>query len=146
MTIRKLLHSAVLLAALLIPQSATAAVPKGVELPDLDDDVEVTEGVVTALSCALETQRTGDLAKLNACPMKEIASGLVVYSVVDRLIFKVSSKAVYRYELEGAFGGGSIDLEGTAAAIDAKSGVVTVDVDDYTVTPKPKAGSFKGCL
>lgn len=140
MSIRSLFLSTVLL----LPLSAAATTPKGVELPASGEEVEVTEGVVTALSCAQEAQKTGDLGKLNACPMKEIATGLVVYSVVDRLIFQVSDKAVYRWELESAYGGGSIDFEGTVAQI--KKGVVVVDVEDYTVVPKPKAGSFKGCL
>jgi hypothetical protein len=28
----------------------------------------------------------------------------------------------------------------------AKGGVALVTIDEYTVNPKPKAGSFKGCL
>lgn len=110
------------------------------------EEVDVTSGAVTAISCALEVQESGNLKALNACPMAEAGKGIVVFDVAERQIYRISKKAVHRFELENAFGGGSIDFEGVVVAVDPKSGVATVDVTDYSVTHRPKAGSFKGCL
>jgi hypothetical protein len=110
------------------------------------EEVEVASGAVTALSCALQAIERDDLELLNACPMIEAAKGIVVFDVAERQIYRLSRKAVHRFELEKAFGGGSIDFTGTVVAVDPKSGVATVDVEEYSVTARPKAGGFKGCL
>ena len=42
------------------------------------EEVEVSAGPVTALSCALQAMKTGDLSLLgSACPMAEVKSGLL---------------------------------------------------------------------
>jgi hypothetical protein len=110
------------------------------------DDVEITSGSVTGLSCALEAQKTGRLELLAACPLEEARKEIVIFDVAERVIYRLAGKKVAMYELEGAYGGGAIDLEGTITQVDAKTGVATVTVEDYSVTKKPKAGGFKGCL
>ena len=128
----------------LLALPATAGKHKAPPPPPVGEDVEVTSGVVTALSCAKEAREKKDLSLLISCPLSEIKTGLVVYDVAEEQIYRISDKAVYLYELEGAFGGGSIDFEGVVAKV--KGGIAVIDVEDYEVTPKPKAGSFKGCL
>jgi len=110
------------------------------------DEVEVTAGVVTGLSCALDARAKGNLALLNACPPTEAGKGMVVFDVAEKRIYRLSSKKVFLYQLESAFGGGSIDFTGTEVRVDPRTEVATVDVDEYSVSPKPKAGAFKGCL
>lgn len=109
------------------------------------DEVEVTSGAVTALSCALEAKRTGNLDLLNSCPLSEARKGVVIFDAVAREIYRLSPKKVARYELELAFAGGSVDVVGTVTRA-GKDGVAEVEVEEYSVTPKPKPGAFKGCL
>jgi len=110
------------------------------------DEVDVTSGVVTGLRCALEAREKGDLTRLSSCPPAEAAAGLVVFDVAEQRIYALSSKKVFRWQLESAYGGGSIDFTGIEVKVDPKTEVATVDVDEYSVTKKPKPGAFKGCL
>lgn len=110
------------------------------------EEVDITAGAVTALSCALEARKTGRLELLSSCPLSEARGDLVVFDVQEKEIYRISKKKVFRYELEEAFGGGSIDLTGKVAKVDKKTRVAVVDVEEYSITKKPKAGSFKGCL
>lgn len=110
------------------------------------EEVEVTAGAVTALSCAQEALKTGDLSILGSgCPMAEVKSGLVIVDVAERQIYRVTAKKIAMHQLESAFGGGSVDFEGIVKAVD-KAGIATVDIGDFTVNKKKKPGSFKGCL
>lgn len=133
--------------ALLLAGSAASA--KGPAAPAATapggEEVEVTAGVVTALSCAQAALKTGDLSLLNACPLGEARKEIVVVDVAEKRIYRISTKKVLRSELERAFGGGSIDFQGVVSRVDGAS-VATVDVSTYSVTRKLKAGSFKGCL
>jgi hypothetical protein len=113
---------------------------------DPGDEVEVTSGVVTGLSCALAAREKGDLKLLTACPPVEATKGIVVFDVAEKRIYGISTKKVRRYELESAFGGGSIDFTGTEVKVDAKTDVATVDVTEYSIAKRPKPGAFKGCL
>jgi hypothetical protein len=113
---------------------------------DPGDEVEVTAGVVTGLRCALQAREKGDLKLLNSCPPVEAIRGLVVYDVAEGRIYGLSTKKVHRYELESAFGGGSIDFTGVEVKVDPKTEVATVDVAEYSVAKRPKPGAFKGCL
>ena len=108
------------------------------------DEVDITSGAVTALSCALAARDQGQLGALNACPFEEATKGIVVFDVAERQIYLLDKK-VRTFELEKAFGGGSIDFSGTVKKLD-KAGVAFVVVGEATVTAKPKPGSFKGCL
>lgn len=111
-----------------------------------DEEVEVTAGVVTGLSCALEARDRGDLRSLTSCPPAEARAGLVVYDVAEQRIFRISGKKVHRHQLESAWGGGSIDFTGVEVAVDPKTDVATVDVAEFSITKKKKPGAFKGCL
>ena len=139
---------------------ALAAAPA--EAVEPNDDVDVTAGAVTALSCARQALVTGDLSLLgSACPLSEVASGLVIVDVAERQIYvpldvkpkkgkapgkdDAAAKQIARHQLESAFGGGSIDVTGTVVSVD-KEGIATVRVGDFTVNKKKKPGSFKGCL
>ncbi len=113
---------------------------------ELDEEVDITSGSVTGLSCALQAQKTGNLSLLSACPLQEALKEIVVYDVTEELIFRFTKGPVPRYKLEMAYGGGSIDATGQVKKIDKKTGIVTLAVEDYSITEKPKAGGFKGCL
>lgn len=141
-SVKHSLVSRAVFAALLLALPAAADDEANV---DVGDDVEVMSGAVTALSCALKARDDGALDGLTSCPPSEASKGIVVFDVAEEQIYRVSEKAVYRYELEKAFGGGSIDMSGVVKKID-KGGVAVIDVEDYAVNPKPKAGAFKGCL
>ena len=110
------------------------------------EDVEVTSGVVTGLKCALEARATGGLKALTSCPPAEAAKEMVVFDVAEKRIYRIGEKKVFRYQLESAFGGGSIDFEGKTVKVDEKNDIATVEVAQFSVTKKPKAGAFKGCL
>lgn len=110
------------------------------------EEVEVTAGVVTGLSCALQARAKGELRLLSSCPPAEAMKGLVVFDVAERRIYRISPKKVARYQLESAYGGGSIDFTGKSVKVDAKTDVATVDVAEFSITKKPKPGAFKGCL
>jgi hypothetical protein len=110
------------------------------------EEIEVTAGVVTGLDCALAARAKGDLRLLSSCPPGEAAKGLVVYDVAEKRIYRISPKKVFRWQLERAFGGGSIDFTGETVKVDPKSEVATVEVAEFSITPRPKPGAFKGCL
>jgi hypothetical protein len=110
------------------------------------EEVEVTAGVVTGLDCALAARAKGDLKLLNSCPPAESRKGLVVFDVAEKRVYRLTAKELPRWRLERAFGGGSIDFTGETLAVDPKTDVTTVKVAEFSITPKPKPGAFKGCL
>jgi hypothetical protein len=110
------------------------------------EEVDVTSGVVTGLDCALAAREKGDLRLLSSCPPAQGAKALVVYDVAEERIYRISPKKVFRWQLERAFGGGSIDFTGQTVKVDPKTEVATVDVAEFSITPRPKPGAFKGCL
>jgi hypothetical protein len=118
----------------------------GVARAEVGEEVEVTAGVVTGASCALRARESGELRLLTSCPPAEGAKAMVVFDVAERRVYRISEKTVFRYQLESAFGGGSIDFTGTTVREDPKDGVSTVDVAEFSITKKPKPGAFKGCL
>lgn len=126
--------------------AVAAILAAGTALAEPGEEVDVTAGVVTGRKCALEARETGDLTRLSSCPPGEAAKGMVVYDIADERIYELSRKKVHRWQLESAYGGGSIDFTGVAVKVDPKTEIATVDVDDYSVTKKPKPGHFKGCL
>jgi hypothetical protein len=113
---------------------------------DVGEEVEVTSGVVTGLSCALQARAKGELKVLTSCPPAEAGKDLVVYDVAERRIYRIAEKLVHRWQLESAFGGGSIDFTGKAVKVDARQDVATVEVAEFSIARKPKPGAFKGCL
>ncbi len=110
------------------------------------EEVEVTAGVVTGLKCALDARASGGLRSLTSCPPAEAARELVVFDVAEKRIYRIGEKVVHRYQLESAFGGGSIDFEGTTVKVDEVNDIATVEVAEFSVTKKRKPGAFKGCL
>ena len=130
-----------MLAALLLLAAAAGPARAGEA-----EEVEVTAGVVTGEHCALAARTKGDLKLLSSCPPLEATKGLVVFDVAEKRIYRISSKKVARWQLERAFGGGSIDFTGTAVKVDPKTAIATVTVSDFSITAKPKPGAFKGCL
>jgi hypothetical protein len=133
---RMLVLSLGLVGVLAAPLAAFAA--------DVGDDVDITSGIVTTLPSAMAAQKSGKLTDLAAYRMADTAQGLVVFDVAEKTIYRLAPKKVHRYELESAFGGGSIDFSGTVVAVN--SGIPEVEVKDYSVNRRPKPGAFKGCL
>lgn len=111
---------------------------------EVGEEVELSSGAVTALSCAKAALGSGDLSLLASCPLSESQNGFVVFDVAEKKIYRLSVGKIYFFELARAFGGGSIDLTGNI--INENDGVAEVEVLEYSVTPKAKPGSFKGCL
>ncbi len=126
--------------------AALASLPGGARADGVGEDVEVTSGVVTGESCALDAREKGNLRALTSCPPAEAKKGLVVFDVAEKRIYRLTEKKVFRFMLESAFGGGSIDFSGKTVKVDPKSEIATVDVADFSITRKPKPGAFKGCL
>ncbi len=131
----------VALAALALAVAGATRAAEGV-----GEDVEVTSGVVTGTSCALEARDKGELRVLTSCPPAEARKGMVVFDVAEKRIYRLSEKKVFRFMLESAYGGGSIDFTGKTVKVDPKTAIATVDVSDFSITKKPKPGAFKGCL
>jgi hypothetical protein len=131
---------AALVTALLLALAAPA------RATDVGEEVQVTAGVVTGLACALQARARGELKQLTSCPPIEAQKELVVFDVAERQIYRIAAKGVRRSALEGAFGGGSIDFTGKAVKVDEKQDIATVEVAEFSIARKPKAGAFKGCL
>lgn len=125
---------------------AVLAAAPAARADEAGEEVEITSGVVTALSCALEAQAKKDLGLLGSCSPAEARKELVVFDVAERRIYRLSTKKVFRYQLERAFGGGSIDFSGRVVKVDDKSGIGVVDVKDYSIQKKPKPGASKACM
>lgn len=132
--------------ALTLAALALLALGPPARATDLGEEVEVTSGVVTGLSCALQARDKGGLRALTSCPPAEAGKALVVFDVAEKRIYRIAEKKVHRYQLESAFGGGSIDFAGKAIEVDAKQDIATVEVTEFSIARKPKAGAFKGCL
>jgi hypothetical protein len=122
--------------------SATASAARAARA----EEVEVTAGVVTGLDCALAARAKGDLKLLTSCSPAETWKGLVVFDVAEKRIYRLEPKKVARWQLERAFGGGSIDFTGTTVKVEPKTEIATVTVTKFSITPRPKPGAFKGCL
>lgn len=133
-------------APLLAALALAAAAPAPAAATDVGEEVEVTAGVVTGLACALSARETGNLRGLTACPPAEAQKELVVFDVAEKQIYRIAAKVVRRSALESAFGGGSIDFTGKAVKVDAAREIATVEVAEFSIARKPKAGAFKGCL
>jgi hypothetical protein len=110
------------------------------------EEIEVTAGVVTGVDCALAARAKGDLKLLTSCAPVEATKGLVVFDVAEKRIYRLAPAKVSRWQLERAFGGGSIDFTGTTVKVDRKTEIATVTVTEFSITPRPKPGAFKGCL
>jgi hypothetical protein len=130
-------HAALVLVSALASASARTA---------RAEEIEVTAGVVTGVDCALAARAKGDLKLLTSCAPVEATKGLVVFDVAEKRIYRLAPAKVSRWQLERAFGGGSIDFTGTTVKVDRKTEIATVTVTEFSITPRPKPGAFKGCL
>lgn len=110
------------------------------------EEVELSSAPVTGLSCAKKAIETGKLDLLSSCPLSEAPKGIVVFDVAEMQYYQLDTKTIRTSALERAFAGGSVDVTGKVKAVDKKTGIATVQVSEYRVTPRPKPGAFKGCL
>ena len=110
------------------------------------EEVELSSAPVTGLSCAKKAIETGKLDLLSTCPLSEAPKGIVVFDVAEMQYYQLDAKTIRTSALERAFAGGSVDVTGKVKAVDKKTGIATVQVSEYRVTPRPKPGAFKGCL
>lgn len=109
-----------------------------------EQEVELYSATITALSCALQVKESGRLGDLSICPPAEaIKSGYVAFDVSEQEIYLFSNKSIFQFQLEMGFGG-SIDLDGVVTNTEA--GFPVLQLKEFTITPKPKPGAFKGCL
>ena len=115
-----------------------------VSAEEVGEDVDLSSAVITAKSCAEKAKETGSFELLSSCPPAEAAkSGYVIYDVTENTFYAIAPKNVYYFELDEGFGG-NIDAQGK---IVGKEGDLPVlEVKEYKISPKPKAGFFKGCL
>jgi hypothetical protein len=115
-----------------------------VNAEEVGEEVDLSSAVITAKSCAEKAKQTGSFELLSSCPPAEAAqSGYVIYDVTENTFYAVAPKNVYYFELDEGFGG-NIDTKGK---ILGKEGDLPVlEVQEYKISPKPKAGFFKGCL
>lgn len=127
-----------LLLSALLSTAAFAAEP--------GEEVELSSAPVTGLSCAKKAIETGKLDLLSSCPLSEAPKGIVVFDVAEMQYYQLDAKTIRTSALERAFAGGSVDVTGKVKTVDKKTGIATVQVSEYRVTPRPKPGAFKGCL
>jgi hypothetical protein len=115
-----------------------------VNAEEVGEDVDLSSAVITAKSCAEKAKQTGSFELLSSCPPAEAAqSGYVIYDVTENTFYAIAPKNVYYFELDEGFSG-NIDAKGK---IVSKEGDLPVlEVQEYKISPKPKAGFFKGCL
>ena len=131
-------------AATTIDAATIAAVEKLEPWDGDEDEAELYGAVITATACAelMTTDDTGD-AISRCSPADAARTGFVLYDPSEQAVFYLKHGGLYQFELERGFGG-SIDVSGTI--IGKKSGIPVIDPEEYTITPKPAAGAFKGCL
>lgn len=108
------------------------------------EDVDLSSAVITAKSCAEKAKETGSFELLSSCPPAEAAkTGYVIYDVTENTFYAIAPKNVYYFELDEGFGG-SIDASGKV--VGKEGDIPVLEIKEYKITPKPKAGFFKGCL
>ena len=123
--------AAVALLALAAPARAT----------DVGEEVQVTAGVVTGLSCALQAREKGELKVLTACPPAEAAKELVVFDVAERAIYRIAPKLVRRSQLEAAFGFLATEYSFTSTVAMSCLASTFTALPVKSMLPPPKAAS-----
>ena len=107
-------------------------------------DVELYSAVLTAKSCAQRIADTGDLGIAISCsPIEGARTGFAIYDPVEEQVYVVDPAAIYTFELEHGFGG-SIDILGEIKG--TVDGLPMIVPEEYSISPKPTPGAFKGCL
>lgn len=111
---------------------------------DVGEEVELSSAIITAKSCAEKANETGSFELLSSCPPVEAAkTGYVIYDVTENNFYAIAPKNIYFFELDEGFGG-SIDVSGKI--VGKEGDLPVIEVEEYKISPKPKAGFFKGCL
>ncbi len=129
-----------LLAVIFVANTSVIAAEEDEE----DNEVELYSAVITAKSCAEKAEETGNFEILSSCPPVEAAkSGYVVFDVSEGEYYYIKLGNIYQYELDEGFGG-SMDI--TGVIVGEKDGIPVIEPEEYSITPKPKPGFFKGCL
>ena len=109
-----------------------------------DDEVELFSAAVTAVPCARDVAKTGNLSELSLCsPRLAATRGIALVDPQEKGLYLIDPKSIYAYELEQGFKG-AMDISGTI--IGQRGGIPVIKPEEYTIRPKPKAGAFKGCL
>ncbi len=115
-----------------------------VNAEEVGEDVDLSSAVITAKSCAEKAKQTGSFELLSSCPPADAAqSGYVIYDVTENTFYAITPKNVYYFELDEGFGG-NIDAKGKI--VSKEDDLPVIEVQEYKISPKPKAGFFKGCL
>lgn len=110
----------------------------------IGEDIDLSSAIITAKSCAEKAKEAGSFELLSNCPPVEAAkTGYVIYDVTENTFYAIAPKNVYFFELDEGFGG-SIDASGKI--IGKEGDLPVIEVKEYKISPKPKAGFFKGCL
>lgn len=111
---------------------------------DVGEEVELSSAVITAKSCAEKAKETGSFELLSSCPPVEAEkTGYVIYDVTENTFYAIAPKNIYYFELDHGFGG-NIDL--TGKIVGKEGDLPVIEAQQYKISPKPKAGFFKGCL
>ncbi|MDM7273959.1 hypothetical protein [Sulfurihydrogenibium azorense] len=132
---RKVMLSVILSLGLIIPSFAAE---------NVGEEVELSSAVIAAKSCAEKTKATGSFELLSSCPPVEAAqTGYVIYEVTENTFYAIAPKNIYYFELDEGFGG-SIDAKGKI--VKKEGDLPVLEIQEYKISPKPKAGFFKGCL
>ncbi|MGC9188180.1 MAG: hypothetical protein ACP5F0_02680 [Sulfurihydrogenibium sp.] len=136
---KRLVFGLLLSAALVLPFNGSVKAEDNV-----GEDVDLSSAVITAKSCAEKAKESGSFELLASCPPAEAAkTGYVIYDVTDNTFYAVAPKNIYYFELDEGFGG-SIDASGKV--VGKEGDIPVIEIKQYKITPKPKAGFFKGCL
>ena len=123
---------------------ASAATSAKLGVWDGEAEVELYSAVITARSCAKEMAETGNLGIIDTCPpMQAALTGFALYDTMEEQAYMLDPQKVYRFELELGFGG-SVDIYGEIKS--TSDGLPVITPEEYTITPRPKPGAFKGCL
>ena len=109
-----------------------------------ESEIEIYSAVITAASCAQKMAEEEDQTILEACgPMDAAQSGFALFDPAEGELYLLDPGSFYQYELEAGFQG-SMDI--TAAIVGQRGALAVLKPEDYTITNKPAAGAFKGCL
>ncbi|MEY3015203.1 MAG: hypothetical protein RIT45_3938 [Pseudomonadota bacterium] len=134
-------------AAVAAREKAAAIAPiadKPLEDYEGEEEVELYSAQLTAYPCAVRAAREGSAVIGPECsPMDTLTHGFALLDPAEKKVFLVKAESIYRFELEHGFGG-RVDISGTI--VGTRGGVPVIAPESYTITPKAKAGAFKGCL
>jgi hypothetical protein len=111
---------------------------------DGESEVDIYSAVITARSCAEKMMDTGDLTIHSSCsPLESARTGFAIYDPMEEQVYLLDASVLHTFELEHGFGG-SMDVYGQVKG--TLDGLPVITPEDYTISPKPKPGAFKGCL